>query len=253
MGNVTMTVNELMWNKFDFGLQDYEIFDESYRETLNTNILEYFKYYEIGFVNPHRWKDELNIRMRRIMRDKFNNLYKTKLVEFNAFHNIDLTETFTREVEGNVKNSNTNTSNSSSETSNESTSDTEAFNTENTKENSISTSSTFPNDSILESEVLGDGFVDSAGKGNSTASVITDSGDLTKVTSESVNTNNSTDTLEGKTESLDKETYTRTTKGSSAGLSFAIALKQFKTEFAELYQLDLEVCKELQDLFLSIY
>ena len=42
MAHYTVTIKTLLDNGFDFGLKDYPIFDESYRSTLNQNILNYY-------------------------------------------------------------------------------------------------------------------------------------------------------------------------------------------------------------------
>lgn len=106
LSKYTITVYELQENGFDFGLQDYEIFNEEYRPILNDAILNYYKFREIGYLNPNIWKDRLNNRMNLIMRNKYNALYEAKTTEFNALYNVDMTETFTHEIEN--TNSNTN-------------------------------------------------------------------------------------------------------------------------------------------------
>ena len=40
----TVSVAELIENNFDFGLEDYEIFDEGYRTILNKKILDYYMF-----------------------------------------------------------------------------------------------------------------------------------------------------------------------------------------------------------------
>ena len=44
MAKYTITIKTLIDNNFDFGLQDYPLFNESYREILNNNILNYYNY-----------------------------------------------------------------------------------------------------------------------------------------------------------------------------------------------------------------
>ena len=44
MAKYTITIKTLLKNNFNFGLQNYPIFDENYRKTLNDNILNF--YYE---------------------------------------------------------------------------------------------------------------------------------------------------------------------------------------------------------------
>ena len=56
MSVYTISINELINSNFDFGLQDYPIFDENYRQTLNNNILNYFLFEEIGLETPQAFK-----------------------------------------------------------------------------------------------------------------------------------------------------------------------------------------------------
>ena len=113
MAQYTITIRTLQDNHFDFGLKDYPIFDEQYRNVLNNNILNYYYESEIGVETPALFKKLLNDRMSLIM-SKYNNLYlaQRNVLEnvSNLFHNVDLQETFT----GNNETSGTSSSNSSS-------------------------------------------------------------------------------------------------------------------------------------------
>ncbi len=99
MSKYTITIKNLMKNNFDFGLQDYPIFDEEYRETLNNNILYYYYEDEIGLETAELFKIYLNRTMQRIM-PYYNNLYQLQkdLIENGALNNVNLTETSTRKI-----------------------------------------------------------------------------------------------------------------------------------------------------------
>lgn len=99
MSKYTITVKNLMKNNFNFGLQDYPIFDENYRETLNSNILYYYYEDEIGFETAELFKIYLNRTMQRIM-PYYNNLYnlQKELIENGALNNVNLKETSNRKV-----------------------------------------------------------------------------------------------------------------------------------------------------------
>lgn len=99
MSKYTTTIKSLIDNNFDFQLNDYPIFDENYRATLNKNILDYYYISEIGFETPalfrHFLKNTLNIIM-----PKYNAIYNAQLTLLqNSLGNVDLTETLEREVE----------------------------------------------------------------------------------------------------------------------------------------------------------
>lgn len=276
MANYTMTVYELIQNNFDFGLNDYPIFNEEYRVILNNAILEYYKWYEIGFQNPYLWRDRLRQRMDLIMRNKFNALYEIKQTEFNPLYNIEMTETFTHQVD-NTTNSNSNEDiNSLTKTSSSGTmleNITENIdsneNINNTNENSVvnntlALTSQFPSEEMTENDLTDNIYVDNANKGKSENKTL-ESGNTSTITSNSKesNSNNSvsndlTNNVENSTTSNSvtngtvMETYTRHQEGSSAGLPFSKAMLQFK-EYLDNFQLDLQVILELKDLFMLVW
>lgn len=96
MAKYTITIKTLIDNDFDFGLKDYPIFNESYREILNNNILNYYYESEIGLETPALFKRYLNNTMQLIM-NKYNVLYKAQeqLLE-NLLDNVNLKERYTR-------------------------------------------------------------------------------------------------------------------------------------------------------------
>lgn len=106
MSKYTTTIKNLIDNNFDFGLQDYPIFNESYREKLNNNILNHYYENEIGQETAGLFKFFLNQRMNEIM-PYYNTLYQTQETTLtDLFNNVNITETSNRE--------NTNSTNSSS-------------------------------------------------------------------------------------------------------------------------------------------
>lgn len=102
MSKYTISIKNLIKNNFDFGLNDYPIFDENYRETLNNNILYYYFEDEIGLETPELFKIYLNRTMNRIM-PYYNNLYlaQKELLEKGLYNNINFTETSNRKVNTN--------------------------------------------------------------------------------------------------------------------------------------------------------
>ena len=100
MAHYTITIKSLQDNKFDFGLKNYPIFDENYRETLNNNILNYYFESEIGVETPALFKKLLNNKMQLIM-NKYNVMYKAQkeLLKHELLNNVNLQE----EYSGNSK------------------------------------------------------------------------------------------------------------------------------------------------------
>lgn len=114
MSKYTVTIKNLIDNGFDFELNDYPIFDDSYRDTLNQKILYHYYENEIGLETPALFRFYLKQRMNEIM-PKYNVLYvnQMKLLD-NLTGNVNLTETFERENQA----SSVTSSNSSSRSEN---------------------------------------------------------------------------------------------------------------------------------------
>lgn len=88
MATYTTQVRTLVENHFDLGLKNYPIFDEHYREALNEKIIKHYYFREIGFETAGLFKFYLNQTMLEIM-PYYNQLYKSELLEFNPFYNVD--------------------------------------------------------------------------------------------------------------------------------------------------------------------
>lgn len=102
MAKYTITIKTLIDNHFDFGLNNYPIFDENYRETLNQNILYHYYENEIGFETANLFKFYLNQKLNEIM-NYYNELYKAqKTILTNLFNNVNITETFNRDTSSNT-------------------------------------------------------------------------------------------------------------------------------------------------------
>ena len=74
---------------FDF---DFPIFDESYRNVLETKIIKHYYTREIGFETYGLWKLKLDTKLNEIM-PYYNKLYNSELLEFNPLYTKDYTRT----------------------------------------------------------------------------------------------------------------------------------------------------------------
>lgn len=74
-------------NIFDF---TYPIFDVNYKPVLETKILQYCYFKEIGFETMALWKFNLNTRLNIIM-PYYNKLYLSELIKFNPMYTHELT------------------------------------------------------------------------------------------------------------------------------------------------------------------
>lgn len=88
MSKYTTELRYLIENDFDIGLKNYPIFDENYRELLNQKIINHYYFREIAMETAELFKRYLNTTMNEIM-PYYNQLYKSELLEFNPFYNVD--------------------------------------------------------------------------------------------------------------------------------------------------------------------
>lgn len=92
MSKYTTMVRWLVETKYDLGLKDYPIFDESYRTTLNAKIIQHYYFHEIGFEVPGLFVNRLNERMNMIM-PYYNQLYESTKLQFEPLITTDISET----------------------------------------------------------------------------------------------------------------------------------------------------------------
>lgn len=213
MAKYTTTIRNLMDNNFDFGLKDYPIFDEEYRELLNNKILMHYYMDEIGFETAGLFKVYLNNKMNEIM-PYYNELYKKqKDLLLNFDKTTNLTETFTRD---NTTDTNTKSNSTSSNTASGS---------------SKNVYQDTPMGSITEQDI--DNYDHASSQEfnkNQNTSSIEDNSNLT-----------------GKATSL--ENYIRTKTGNNGRLYGIEILKMIKNNYMNIDEM---VINELQDLFMGI-
>lgn len=117
-------------------LNSYKIYDESYRNTLNTRILNHYAFEEIGFETPFMFCHYLKCRLDEIM-DKYNMLYKSELLKLDPLVNFSSRTTFDRIVNSISSDEQNSNIDSKTTTSNEST---HTSNSENNSEESVQNS-----------------------------------------------------------------------------------------------------------------
>ena len=112
MSKYTITIRRLIQNGFKFNLNDYPIFDESYRATLNKKILDHYLMSEIGLETPELFNHYLGSKLNEIM-PYYNILYSKQLSLLNNLeNNVNLTESFNRNIDNSSTGSSSTSSNS---------------------------------------------------------------------------------------------------------------------------------------------
>lgn len=219
------------WNKvFNF---DFPIFDENYRQVLCRKILKHYYTREIAHETVGRWKLALNAKLNEIM-PYYNQLYKSELLEFNPFYDVDLT----RSKEG-------------SGTSNRTSNNTET--NIGTSKNVSSGSGTSNTDTLNRFSDTPQNSMDTQG--------ITDSVPLTtvtKVNEDNTTTNKSTDTLTRNdnktgsgTENINNtDKYIETIKGKQGTENYSSLLKKFRETFLNI---DMMIIEDCSDCFFTLW
>lgn len=249
---VTFSIFTLKENNFDFGLQDYKIFDEAYRPILNKAILDYYLLHEIGWSNPQIFKHYLNQRLDLIMRNKYNALYEAKAKEFNPLYTLDVYDEYSHTVnnsnsgEINSTNSNTNNTNGSTDTTNHSTSNSETSN------DTLALASSYPSENMANNDLTSNVYLTGGQKNTATNNSEDTSQDTSNTEMSTTSTNNGTGTTTNTGNATTNETYSKHSYGSASDLSFAHAMTQFK-DYVDKFDLDMQVIKELGDLFYNLY
>lgn len=219
------------WNKvFNF---DFPIFDENYRQVLCRKILKHYYTREIAHETVGRWKLALNAKLNEIM-PYYNQLYKSELLEFNPFYDVDLTRS--REGSGTSNRTSNNTETNSG-----------------TSKNISSGSGTSNTDTLNRFSDTPQNSMDTQG--------ITDSVPLTtvtKVNEDNTTTNESTDTLTRNdnktgsgTENINNtDKYIETVKGKQGTENYSSLLKKFRETFLNI---DMMIIEDCSDCFFTLW
>lgn len=219
------------WNKvFNF---DFPIFDENYRQVLCKKILKHYYTREIAHETVGRWKLALNAKLNEIM-PYYNQLYKSELLEFNPFYDVDLTRS--REGSG---------------TSNRTSDNTEI--NSGTSKNVSSGSGTNNTVTLNRYSDTPQNSMDTQGIADSVPLTT-----VTKVNEDNTTTNESTDTLTRKdsktgigTENINNtDKYIEKVKGKQGTENYSSLLKKFRETFLNI---DMMIIEDCSDCFFTLW
>lgn len=266
--SVNTILQKAVSNVFDF---DFPIFDEAYRNVLETKILRHYYTREIGMETVGLWKLKLETKLTEIM-PFYNQLYKSELLTFNPFYDVDLTRDHKLTREETAKQKGTvNTSedsNTDENTTQDTTSDTTINNTTgSTSEENAGASkqhydkySDTPQGSLTN--VQNDTYLTNArmvtdtdtqtgkttvsgtdeSKGNTASNTTAETSSQTRRDVD-VNSTNDRDI-----NSLDD--YIEHVKGKNGGASYSSLLKEFRETFLNI---DMMIIDELSELFFNLW
>lgn len=277
MSKYTTELRYLIESNFDLGLKDYPIFDESYRQLLNEKIINHYYFREIGMETAELFKRYLNQTMREIM-PYYNQLYKSELLEFNPFYNVDKTITADKnnnhvsDFVGNVTGKNQQTTgsennqinNSKQQTTTAANSVGESVGNSTSTDKNKNVASDTPQGFLSINSIDNNTYATTAemskaesinntkATSNNSENGITDqtTADETKATANSEsNATTETDTT-NKTTSNDFENYVNHVIGKSEGETYSEMLIKFRETFLNI---DMMIIDELKTCFMMIY
>lgn len=184
------------------------------KDRLATKIVDHYFMREIGYETPALFKHFANVYMKEIMERELPKIY-SNFLEYDPLSNIDFTEEYTREIQGNNTNQGTSSSTSSSNSS------------------GLSVNSDTPQGQINKTDILNGKYASNTGA-SETESQIQDS------TTTKSSGNNST-----------IEKFTRHEEGDNGVI---ITNQRLVKEYREIIvAIDEEIILELNKLFMGLY
>lgn len=230
---------------------NWPIFDETYRNILETKILKHYYTREIGLETYGLWKLKLDTKLNEIM-PYYNQLYKSALLDFNPFYDVDLTrnhtgkKTGTESLKGNVD---VNGQVIVDNHGNVNTTDNTTVNNTSTSDNLDKYSATpqggldnLRNDKYLTNARMITDANNSNGTTNAKTDTSTDSTTDTTTNTSTITNNNTTIN--------NTEDYLETVRGKQGTQSYAGLLLEFRETFLNI---DMMVIDELSELFMNIW
>lgn len=286
MSKYTTELRYLIENDFDIGLKNYPIFDENYRTLLNQKIINHYYFREIAMETAELFKRYLNTTMNEIM-PYYNQLYKSELLEFNPFYNVDkiivsdknnnsvsdFIGNTTAKNQQNANTENTQTNNGKQQTTTAATSVGESVGnskgsgktTNKSKRLSSDTPQGFLSINSIDSETYASAAEmakgetvneftvnDTKATSNNSESGTTDQTNVAETKAKGNTTSNATTETDtaNKTTSNDFENYVSHLIGKSEGETYSEMLLKFRDTFLNI---DMMIIDELKTCFMMIY
>lgn len=253
---------------FDF---DFPIFDESYRNVLETKILKHYYTREIGLETVGLWKLKLDTKLNEIM-PYYNQLYKSQLLEFNPFYDVDLTtehkltrnekaeqtatittaETVDINEDSTVNNDSNSTINNSSNTTNDQTNNVTKTHFDKYSDTPQGALTNVENGTYLtNARLIND--TDAQANHNSIVGADESHSSSTNSTDSETNSNSKRDSNTSNTSNKDISTiddYLQHVKGKNGSSSYSSLLNEYRTTFLNI---DMLIITELSELFFNLY
>lgn len=241
---------------FDF---DFPIFDESYRNVLETKILKHYYTREIGLETYGLWKLKLDTKLNEIM-PFYNQLYKSALLEFNPLYEVDYSKTGNRDSSGTRDNTeNNNESYDESIDYNESHDESTANSNDGTLTKGTTTTTTNYYSDTPQGAISN--VIDGTYLTNATYNVVGNTGSDSTTNNGSADSDGSSKSKNEKDGSrrgskssnsnlTDTESYLESVRGKMSSKSYSTLLMEYRETFINI---DMMLIEELSDLFFGLW
>lgn len=241
---------------FDF---DFPIFDENYRNVLETKILKHYYTREIGLETYGLWKLKLDTKLNEIM-PFYNQLYKSALLEFNPLYEVDYSKTGNRDSSGTRDNTENN-----SESYDESVDTNESHDesTSNSNDGTLTKGTTTTTTNYFSDTPQGaiSNVIDGTYLTNATYNVTGNTGSDNTSNSGSADSEGSSKSKNEKDGSrkgsktsnsnlTDTESYLESVRGKMSSKSYSALLMEYRETFINI---DMMLIEELSDLFFGLW
>ena len=234
---------------------DYPIFDENYREVLETKILRHYYTREIGSETYGLWKLRLQTKLNEIM-PYYNKLYESELLKYDPLRDVDMTTTNvgqkTGERSGESNDNRVNSFNGTRQGEHEQTNVGSSNSQGGSSDTTQDLYSDTPQGGLTGVDNLT--YLTNARKISNagTNSNATDTSDVSKGKNKVEDSN--TESSTGKNSSAEKtnstEGYVMHVFGKAAGHTYTKMLKEFRDN---LLNIDMDIIRDLADLFMLIW
>lgn len=254
--DVENVIQQALPNIFNFS---FPIFDETYRNVLETKILRHYYTREIAFETVGLWKLKLRTKLNEIM-PYFNKLYKSELLDFNPLYDVDLTRTHvkdssgTRDTTGNTDIEKSSSTDSMSNTSINNTNNSTDDGTINRTTSNTDKYSDTPQGAITD--LASDRYLTNArmiSETENTATHGTNETTQTGNTESAGNTEVSDNTNSTSSENVnitDTEEFLEHVSGKQGSGSYSDMILKYRETFLNI---DLQVIESLEDLFFQLW
>ena len=258
--SVDSTIQAAIPNIFTF---TFPIFDESYRVPLETKILRHYYTREIGLETVGLWRLKLETKLNEIM-PYFNQLYKSELLEFNPFYDVELGTTRNNEhnqIENATENADATSKSETdtTQTSKDTIADTDNMTIDstitrnNTEKNAYSDTpqgqvSNVDNYTYLTNyRNVNNSGTDSTDETNNRTYNRTADGTLT---GNITNNSSSTNEVQNNKNITSTDDYIEKVSGKRGTSSYSSMLKEFRETFLNI---DMQVIDSISDLFMGVW